>query len=48
MNCLLIIHLRRIENLDAKGNDLVELPKDIWKMSGLHKIDISDNLMTGE
>ena len=38
----------RIENMDAKGNDLVELPKDIWKMSGLNRIDVSDNLMTGE
>ena len=34
--------------MDAKGNDLVELPKDIWKMSGLNNIDVSDNLMTGE
>ena len=34
--------------MDAKGNDLVELPKDIWKMSGLNRIDVSDNLMTGE
>ena len=37
----------RIENLDAKGNDLVEMPKDIWKMSGLHRVDVSDNLLTG-
>lgn len=40
--------VHRIENLDAKGNDLVELPKDIWKMSGLNRIDVTDNLLTGE
>lgn len=35
-------------NSDAKGNDLVEFPKDIWRMSGLNKTDITDNLLTSK